>query len=131
MKTYPTSVNTKPFFSSSQMAQLRKIAMSGMTTDIVIQRREYADDPYGDDEQVSYRSIVKTKGWLFSHVTPMQESDMGSLITANTYRLYIYVGTDIKVGDRVLANGDTYVVSDTTAESTWQALMVCSLRKRE
>lgn len=131
MKSYPAQTGIKPFFSQSQMDNLRKLSMSGMTTDIVIHRRQFSDDPYGDDEVVTFTPVIKTKGWLFSHPTPMQEADMGSLITANTYRLYVYVGTDIRAGDRVTAKGETYVVSDTTAESTWQALMVCSLRKRE
>lgn len=131
MKTYPAATETKPFFSDSQMASLRKIALTGMTTKVVIHRRETSDDPYGDDEVVTYRPIVTTKGWLFSHTSPVQEQDTGSLVTSGNYRLYLYVGTDIKVGDRVIANGDTYVVSDTTSESTWQALMVVALRKRD
>ena len=56
----------------------------------------------------------------------------GALVTVNTYRLYLPVGTDIKVGDEVVVGGDdVYIVSDTTAESTWMAVLECSLRKRD
>jgi hypothetical protein len=63
----------------------------------------------------------------------MQDIDTGMIVTSNTYRLFVPVGTDIQIGDHVFVgpNPDAYTVSDTTAESTWTALLTCSLRRRE
>jgi hypothetical protein len=56
---------------------------------------------------------------------------VGAVITVNTYRVYLPVGTNVRPGDRVVVGSDQYIVSDTTHESTWQPLLACSLRKRE
>lgn len=131
MKSYPNISGYKPFLSQSQLSQLRKLAFSGMPTEVTVLRRQFSDDAYGDDENVSYSPVLKTRGWLFSRTSPVQEMDIGSLITSSNFRLYLYVGTDVRIGDKVVIHGGEYIVSDTTAESTWQALMVCSLRKRD
>lgn len=121
----------RPFFSDSQMKNLRMVARSGFATVVTIQRRTTSDSAYGDGDDVTWSTIERTKGWLHSTPTPVQEADTGSIITVNTYRLFLPVGTNVKAGDQALIGPDTYVVSDTTAESTWQAMMTCSLRKRE
>lgn len=130
------------FLTENQMERVRDVALLGMVTPVVIERRAEAPIPaggdYGDDF-ISYTQTSETKrsevnGWFYSTPTPVQEVDSGQIITINTYRLFLPVGTDVLPGDlihvAVNPTGD-YVVSDTTAEGSWLPLLTCSLRKKE
>jgi hypothetical protein len=124
--------------SEQQMEGIRRVAEMTMTTPVIILRRKGADsldpneDPYGSS--VSFSDVTPHAGclgWLHSTPTPVQQLDSGSLVTFNTYRLYVPHDTDLLPGDHVVIGGDTYVCSDTTADETWPALLTCSLRLRE
>lgn len=121
----------KPFFSDSQLKHLRMVATTGLQTQVVIKRKTTSDSDYGDGEVVTWTTVTTVRGWINSTPTPVAQSDSGSVITVNTYRLFVPVGTNVKPGDQAIINGDQYIVSDTTAESTWQTMVICSLRKRE
>ena len=127
-----------PLLTSGQLAAVQKVAISGMQSPVTISRRtgdvglDLTDDPYGST--VSYAPVVSSSqvlGWLHSTPTPVQQVDSGAIITVNTYRLFVPVGTDILPGDQATIGGNTYVVSDTTVDETWPALLACSLRLRE
>jgi hypothetical protein len=124
--------------SEQQMEGIRRVAEMAMTTPVTIMRRstesglEDTDDPYG--AAVSYSDATAyggCLGWLHSTPTPVAVLDAGALITVNTYRLYVPHDTDIKPGDQVVISSNTYMVSDTTADETWPALLSCTLRLRE
>lgn len=127
--------------TDSQLARIRDVALLGMITTIVIERRAEGPIPAGGDYGDDFLTYTETtdsrrqtvKGWFFSTPTPMQDIDTGMIVTSNTYRLFVPVGTDIQIGDHVFVGSapDAYTVSDTTAESTWNALLTCSLRRRE
>lgn len=125
--------------SADQLVAIQKIAMRGMQTDVELFRRTdssvSAQNAYGDDALVWVETgesrIANVKGWLYSTPTPVQETDTGAVVTVNTYRLYLPVGTDVLPGDRVVIGAEEFTVSDTTAESTWPALLNVSLRHRE
>lgn len=117
--------------SARQMAALQEVALMGMQTPVTIKRRTTSDTVYGDKDEVSFTTVATALGWFHSTPTPIQEQDTGSVVTANTYRLFLPVGTDVRDGDQITVGSTVYVVSDTTAESTWKALLACSLRKRE
>lgn len=123
--------NIKPFFSEAQLHQLREVTLSGLITPITINRRSTSDTVYGDDEEVSYTAHGTAKAWIFSTPTPVMQADTGSVVTVNTYRMYVPYGTDIVPGDQIVCANGTFTVSDTTFESSWQAMLVVSLRKRE
>lgn len=117
--------------SDAQMLALQEVALLGMKTPITIQRKSTSDTDYGDLEEVTYTTVSSVKGWFYSTPTPTRDVDTGSVVTANTYRLFVPIGTDVRDGDQILVGSETYIVSDTTKESTWTALLTCSLRKRE
>jgi hypothetical protein len=117
--------------STAQLTGMRRIANRYMVTPISIQRRVLGDSVMGDKDQVTYATVASLKGWFYSRPTPVADAATGQLTTVNTYRLLVPVGTDIRAGDLVLVGTDTYVVSDTTGESTWIAYLNVSLRKRE
>jgi hypothetical protein len=127
------------FLTPNQLDRVRDIALLGMVTPITIERRAEGAIPsggdYGDDF-LSYTTTAATRrqtvnGWFFSTPTPIQEVDTGMIVTINTYRLYLPVGTDVLPGDHIHVGVDDYTVSDTTGESTWLPLLACSLRKRD
>jgi hypothetical protein len=129
----------------SQLAKVREVAFLAMTQQVSVYRREDAPAPapsgdYGDDA-LTFTQTVETKraqvkGWVTSTPTPMQQVDSGAIVTANTYMLYVPVGTDILPGDHVFIEGSLseeadFTVSDTTHENTWAPMLACSLRHRE
>jgi hypothetical protein len=131
------------FLTENQMVRIRDVALLGMITPVTIERRSESDPPvdadYGDDylayATTSESRRTEVRGWFRSTPTPQQTVDNGQVVTVNTYRLLLPVGTDIKPGDHVHVGNadprDDYTVSDTTAEGSWLPLLACSLRKRE
>ena len=124
------------FFSAAQLSRIQEIGFLGMTSSVSIFRRTTTTDVYGDLAEVTFVETAASrrgtiKGWLFSSPTPVQEIDTGAIVTVNTYRLFLPVGTDIEPGDHVHVGADEYTVSDTTRETTWPALLAASLRRRE
>lgn len=127
------------FLSERQMERVRDMAKLGMVTPVTIERRAEAAPPvggdYGDDF-ISYTTTSETRrqevmGWFYSTPTPIQDVDTGMIVTTNTYRLFLPVGTDVLPGDHVHVGDMDYTVSDTTHEGSWLPLLTCSLRKRE
>jgi hypothetical protein len=124
--------------SEQQMEGVRRVAEMAMTTPVTIMRRseetglEVTDDPYGGG--IAFSDVTPhtgVLGWLHSTPTPVAQLDNGQLVTVNTYRLFLPHDIDVRPGDRVVVGSNTYVVSDTTADETWPALLACSLRLRE
>lgn len=138
----------EPFFSSSELVAMQEAALPGMQTDVEIGRQTPtatggipSSNDYGDDVE-TYPVITDpanpsqpliVKGWLFQKVTPVAEENTGAIVTVNTVRLYVPLGTPIKPGDTVHVVNDPdaieYVVADTNNEITWKAWITCSLRE--
>lgn len=120
---------TAPLVSDAEMAALQDVALSGMQTDVSIYTRATEQT---DDGQESVWTLSSTaKGWLYSTPTPVITLVSGEMTTVNTYRLFLPVGTAIVPGDHAVIGGQTFIVSDTTAESTWKPLLRVSLRFAE
>lgn len=125
--------------TDKQLERVRSMAVLGMVTPITIERQGEGAIPVGGDYGDDYLSYTETsesrrttvKGWFYSTPTEMFSVDTGAVVTANTYRLFVPVGTDIAAGDHVHVGSDDYTVIDTTAEGTWLPLLTCNLRKRE
>jgi hypothetical protein len=120
-----------PLLSANELATLQVWAELGMTDTITIERPSQSDSVYGDDEVATYTFVATSKAWFRSLPTAVATSDTGALITINTYRLLVPVGTSILPKDQVIAGVDTYLVTDTTVESTWKPYLQVSLRRRE
>ena len=114
----------------SQLAEIQKVAATGFKTPVTIKRATISSNELGDDLVGTLATIIELKGWL--HSTPIAEPTMdGGVVTANTYRLNLPVGTDVRPRDHVFIGASEYVVTDTTADETWPAMLNCSLRLRE
>lgn len=120
-----------PLLSASQLAALQTVAISGMTDTVSIVRPSQSDSVYGDDEVITYTTVGTSKAWFRSTPTQVATADVGVLVTINTYRLLVPPGTDIRPKDEVTFDTDVYLVTDTTAESTYQPYLQVSLRRRE
>lgn len=132
-----------PLINATTVHGLGELARRAMQTPVVINRRnvEYqgstiVSDDLGDDE-VSYDATTEsTSTTVYGSLSTnfannVQVEQDGALVTIDMYKLILPVGTDIRPGDSVLAGGDTYAVADVSLESTWQALLVVSMRKLE
>lgn len=128
--------------SDAQLRAVQDVAKMGMQTDVTIYRRstttglEMTDDPYGSS--VSYAELPETatttstvKGMFHEVNVPSTDVDSGQLVVVSHFRLWVPVGTDIRPGDQVVIDGNTYQVSDTTADTTWPPFLECSLRRAE
>jgi hypothetical protein len=120
------------------MIEVRKLAELGMQTEVTIYARSEATPPaddYGDDyldfSETNESRKGTVKGWFYSVPADTQDVDTGMVVTTNTYRLLVPVGTDIDPGDKVTVGADEYIVSDTDREGTWLPMLTCHLRKRE
>lgn len=114
----------------SQMKEIQFHAQAGMKTPVTIKRSVVTSNELGDDNVGSLETVVETRCWL--HSTPTAEPTLdGGIVTANTYRMNLPVGTDVLPRDHVFINDTEYVVTDTTADETWPAMLNCSLRLRE
>jgi len=122
-----------PLISASQLAHVQKVVELGMVTDVTIVNHTTADSPFSDDEYVQEATSSRQtlKGWL--REVPAGTIDVVSGVMANTgvYRLFLPVGTNINNGDRVIVNGEEFVVQDTNADSTYQATLRVSLKRAE
>lgn len=132
----------EPLIDEETMHALAQVALTAMQTEVTIRRRVVTErgttivgDDYGDDDitytETSESRSTVMKGSFSSTPTPVQVEDAGALVTVNTYKLALPHGSDVVVGDEVQVGSEVYIVSDTTGESTWQALLLCSLRKRD
>lgn len=120
---------TTPLVSDSEMAALREVAAMGMQTSVSIYARTNVQTENGQESVWTLGSTVL--GWMHSEPTPVITLVSGEMATVNTYRLFVPVGTAINPGDHAVIGGTTFVVSDTTVESTWKPLLRCSLRLAE
>lgn len=118
-----------PLLSASEMAEVRSVGLQGMQTLVTILARSTVQTD--DGWESVWADAGDAYGWIDSTPTPMQTEVSGKITTVNTYRLFLPVGTAIDPGDRVVSGGRTFVVSDTTAESTWQEMLKVSLRFAE
>lgn len=114
--------------SSAQLNALSKLVAKGMDSDVLIYDRVIEESSTGTAESWVARANT-VKGWLYTTVTPVMTMGFALQGTVNTLRLYLELGTDIEPGDRVRIAGETFTVSDTTAENTIQAMLTVSLRR--
>jgi hypothetical protein len=121
------------FFSTKEVAQFAKFALKGMQTPVTIARRTVSSDEEGDDV-VTFTDITPPGGllgWIHSSPAFIQRIDSGMLVTANTFVLYLPIGTDVQAGDQTIVGGEEYTISDTTEDNTWKGFLRCALRGRE
>ena len=121
----------QPFLSVEQLQSMRGIAERAMTDTVTIQRPSQSDSVFGDDAVITYTYVATSQAWFRSTPTMVATADVGSLVTINTYRLLVPVGTSILPKDQVVVGQEVYLVTDTTAESTWNPYLQVSLRRRE
>jgi hypothetical protein len=122
--------NTTPLLTDIEMAAFRAVAEQGMQTPLAIWRR--ATVKTDDGWESAWRHAADTMSWIYSTPTAVQDEVSGKIVTINTYRCFVPVGTDIIASDKVVdPNGQEYIVSDTISENTWPAMLRVSLRFAE
>jgi hypothetical protein len=124
-------MSNPPLLSDIELNAFRDVALQGMQTTVVIWRRSTVrtDDGWQD----VWAQGATVAAWIYSTPTAVQSEVSGKIVTINTYRMFVPVGTDIIASDRVVdtASGQTYICSDTIGENTWNAMLRVSLRFAE
>lgn len=115
--------------SPSELAALRSAAESAMATTVTILRKTNVQTENG--QQSVWTAVGTAKGMIYSGLTPVLTLNAGELASVGTIQLRVPVGTDIQPGDRAQVNGNTFTVSDTAEDDTWQAMLRCSIRIAE
>ena len=121
---------TTPLLSAAQMAAIQAMALPQFTTPIVVKRPTIGSDELGDDAVDLDPETIGSgvKGWLSSAPVAEPSVDAADLTVANTYRLGVPVGTDIRPRDFVEIGGQTYRVTDTNPDETWPVMLSVTLR---
>lgn len=118
-----------PLLTDIEINAFRDVALQGMQTPAAIWRRATVKTDDGWESTWTLNANVLC--WIYSTPTAVQDEVSGKIVTINTYRAFFPVGTDIIASDKVVATGQEYIVSDTIAENTWNAMLRVSLRFAE
>lgn len=136
-----------PLLDDSELAAIRELGESGMTTPFIIKRSsvittsspeydpnyDYGDDELSDLDPVYQTDVLEVNGWLVSRLQNDLSSGQGMLSAVDLHVLRLPWGTDIRpndVAERV-SNGEQYVVIDTNSDDTWAEWLKANVRRRE
>lgn len=133
----------QPLFSAHELTALQQFPLAQMTATVVIKRPKFQDGSLTTNDndwgsELSYAAadltvIATVKGWLYSTPESRADEDAGAIVTSDLYRMYVPIGTAILPKDQIEvgAGPDIYEAVDTTAASTWPALLNVSMRRRK
>lgn len=131
----------KPLLSASQLANIQKVALSGMQVAVIIKRPVFGSDDLGDDafdedpQVVSQPSSVLRSGVLYGYLRQTGGDttaglDIAQVTTTSTFELGVPIGTDVVAKDIVVIGGKEYFVQDVLDDDTWPAMWNVTLRHR-
>ncbi len=117
--------------SATEIAALRGVVESGMESTVVIKRLTTSEADFGD--ATAFTTVATVKGWLREITTVAAGiGEVGGVTAvAETHRLFVPVGTDLRSGDIVLVNGESFRVQHTDASSTYLTHLTAILRRSE
>lgn len=116
--------------SDSEMAALQDLAESGMTTSASVYHETVTAGEGGRVAAYSATLAFTVLGWFtaFTGASARTGINAGEAGTAETYRLLVPPGTDIRNGDKVVVGGTTFFVQSTSAENTYQPYLAAFMR---
>jgi SPP1 family predicted phage head-tail adaptor len=118
-----------PLVSDAQLAQLRFVAYQGLDTEIVIKRPTQAETVYGSVG--GYTTVATTTAWIREMSTSRAGIMLGVIATTGTFRLHVRYDTDIRPGDRVEVNGESFEVQDLNELNTIRVFTTAVMRRVE
>jgi head-tail adaptor len=119
-----------PLVTDEMYVALRGFAYQGLQTPVAILRREVIANPYGDDTEV-WVEEADTWGWIRQMNDPNIVAQSGVAQTTGVFRLELPVGIDVRAGDMVGVEGQTYMVENTSVEDTVQVFLEVYIRVTE
>jgi hypothetical protein len=116
--------------SASEMAALRDIAESGMSTVVAIYHGTNTETVNGQAWVYPATPDLTVFGWLTDYTSTGAgiDIDAGRIGNTETHRLMLPFGTDCRMGDRVVVAGEYYVVQHTNASNTYQPALYAFLK---
>lgn len=116
------------FLTDAQISQLRSIANQGLFVPFTISRKTRVENDYGFED--SWAEVGTGTGWLRNMNKPRPGEQLGHIEGAEAvYRLHCEHGTDLRTGDRVEMESQTYEVSDVNEDNSVQIYTTGLLRR--
>jgi head-tail adaptor len=119
-----------PLVTDEMYGALREFAYQGLQTPVSILRREVIENPYGDSAE-EWVDQGETWSWIRQMNDPSITERGGIAQTTGVFRVELPVGADVRVGDMIGAEGETYMVENTSTEDTVQVFLEVYARKTE
>lgn len=116
--------------SDAEMAALREVAVSGMTTPVAIYHLVTTAGEGGRVSAYPASADATVDGWLTQLTTPNSVIGVnaGEAVITETHRLFVPVGTDLRVADKLVIGGEPFIVQSTSGTNTFQPLLSAGLR---
>ena len=119
-----------PLISDAELAALRGFAESGMTVSVAIYHGVTTVTDDGQTWGYPATPDLTVLGWNYEITSnSMTLSNISGVTTlSELHRLMLPVGTDCRSGDKVVLNGESFVVQHTNADDTYPMSMLVLMR---
>lgn len=116
--------------SDSELAAIQGVALSGMTTSVGIYHGATVKNDTGQKWAYPTTPDLTVLGWLteLTGQSPRLDVIDGQTAVSETHRLFLPVGTDCRVGDKVVINSGNFIVQSVNQDDTYPAALRCYLR---
>lgn len=123
--------------TSSQLASIQTLGLSGMTTSVGIYPTtldtglDNSDDAYGSTLTYASSPSATVLGWLVGTWATSRDTGIGDINTTTLYKLRLPVGTTIRQGWVVKISGNEYLVEDAGTDQTWPEWLTCMVKRNK
>lgn len=116
--------------SASELAAVQAVAQSGMTTPVAIYHGDTVKIDGGSKWAFPATADLTVLGWLTEMTGMSSKLDVidGQTAVSETHRLFVPVGTDLRVGDKVVIGSASFYVQSVNQDDTYPAALRAWLR---
>ena len=118
--------------SDSEMAAIQSIAQLGMKTSVSIFHGARTQTANGQAWAYPTTADLTVNGWLYEMTGAAAKLGVidGGTAISEMFRLTLPVGTDCRIGDKVVISGLSFYVQHTNEGDTYPAWLICFLRRQ-
>lgn len=118
--------------SASELAAIQSVAQSGMVTSVSIYHGARTQTANGQTWAYPAAADLTVNGWLYEMTGAAAKLGVidGGTAVSEMFRLTLPIGTDCRVGDKVVIGGLSHYVQHTNAGDSYPAWLICYLRRQ-